>query len=104
VNALGALLRQLDATGVRIWLEETRIGCSGPLTPEQAAEIRKYRDDVIELLKLHGDALLPLFRDPDRPLTDRERALVEANAAELRQRFRILAGERQGTLSAQAFS
>jgi hypothetical protein len=89
VNALGRLIRDLDRARVRVWLSGDRIAYSGPLTPAHAKAIQRYRRDVIELLRLHGDALLPLFRDPARPLTVDERALIEANAAKLRRRFRL---------------
>jgi len=89
VNRLAHLIRDLDRARVQVWLSDDRIAYSGPLTPNQARAIQRHRRDVIELLRLHGDALLPLFRDPARPLTDRERALIEANAAQLRQGFRL---------------
>jgi hypothetical protein len=93
VSALASLIRELDRDHVRIWLEGDRI--AGPLTPEHAGALRRHRRDVIGLLRLHGDALLPLFRDPGRPLTDGERRLIEANAAELRRRFRALPAQNQ---------
>ena len=93
-TGVSRLLRELHAAGVRFRLQGDKIAWNGPLTAEHADEIRMYRKAVIELLRLHGDALLPLFRDPARPLSGRERALIEANAAALRQQFH-LAGEPQ---------
>jgi hypothetical protein len=98
-SSVSRLLRDLDRAGASLWLEGEMIAFRG-LPPEQIAEVRKYRAEVIELLKLHGEALLPLFRDPARPLTDRERCLIEANASELRRRFRRVGDEKPAKRSA----
>jgi hypothetical protein len=92
-NALALLLRNLDRAGIRLRLDGDRIDYGGPLTPEQANQIRKHRADVVELLELHGEALLPLFRDPARPLTVRERHLLDRNVEALRRRFRAVDGQ-----------
>jgi hypothetical protein len=99
VNAVAALLRDLDRTGVRLRLEGDRIAYRG-VTAEQAAEVKKYRLDIIDLLELHGDALLPLFRDPARPLTDRERRLLDLNSEALRRRFRAVGSGQTDSTSA----
>ena len=96
------LLRELHAARVRLRLQGDQIAWSG-LTPEQLVEVRRRREDLMELLRFHGDALLPLFHDPARPLTDRERALIEANATKLRQQFH-LAGELDQTTASGATS
>jgi hypothetical protein len=96
------LLSDLHAARARLRLQGDRIAWSGPLTPRQLEQLRRCRQDLVELLELHGDALLPLFRDPARPLTARERHLLDRNANALRRRFRAVDGRQLGEVRLNA--
>ncbi len=65
MNPLAALLRRLEAEGLRLELRGDGIAVTPKhrLTPAVQAEILQHRADVVELLRLHGHGLLDLFRD-----------------------------------------
>lgn len=83
---LAVLLRNLDRAGLSLRLEGERIRVKtlSLLTPELAERIRNSREDVVELLRIHGPALLPLFREPALPLSEPEQRLLAENAADIR--------------------
>jgi hypothetical protein len=66
MNSLAGLLGRLAAEGFRLELRGERIAITPKdrLTAGLEAEILRHRADVVELLRLHGEGLLNLFRDP----------------------------------------
>ena len=61
---LATFLGNLEREGFSLRLDgadELLVFPGERLTPEIEAGIREYRADLIELLRVHGDALLPLF-------------------------------------------
>jgi hypothetical protein len=89
LNSLGRLVRDLDAAGFAVALDGASIAIfpAERLTPDFRQRISATRADLVELLEVHGPALLPLFRDPESPLTEWERAVIARNAEDLRRRF-----------------
>lgn len=85
-TALVLLLRDLDRDGFSIGLRATQIALrpAERLTPELRERIQELRPELIEILGWHGEALLPLFREPVLPLSDPERRTIALNATAIR--------------------
>jgi hypothetical protein len=86
-SLLARLVTDLDLAGVKQLVQSgDRIAVSpiGRLTPELRERIAPLRAELIELIAVHGPALLPLFRAPDLPLSGRDREALAANAAAIK--------------------
>jgi hypothetical protein len=88
LNPLAQLVRDLDRAGLKVALSGQRIAVSpiGRLTPELRQRIAPLRADLIDLLSIHGEALMSLFRASGSPLSEAERASLATNAAALKRK------------------
>jgi hypothetical protein len=86
LNPLAQLVRDLDTAGLKLAFSGDRIAVfpARSLTPELRERIAPLRAELVELLGIHGPALLPLFRAPELLVSAQERDLLAANAASLR--------------------
>ena len=82
-NLLAHLVRDLDAAGFAVALDGASIAIAPAekLTPGLRQRISAMRPDLIELIAVHGAALLPLFRESSIPLSDDDKLLLATHAS-----------------------
>ena len=71
MNPLSSVLAQLATQGLRLDLREDRIAVTpkDKLDPALRADVLRHRAEILELLTVHGNSLLDLFRNaPAWPL------------------------------------
>lgn len=94
LSPLARLVRDLDTAGLAVAVDGRSIAIAPAerLTPDLRGRIAAMRADLINLIGVHGSALMPLFRDPALSLSDEERLLLAANTAAIRAEMAAGAG------------
>jgi hypothetical protein len=94
LNPLARLVRDLEMAGLAVAFDRGFIAVAPAenLTPDLRQRIAAMRGSLIELIGVHGSALMPLFRDPALSLSDEEKVLLATNAAAIRAEVASRAG------------